>query len=768
MTLNDTWREPIRRNSIQRSDLPAMAVIAAASGAGALFANCRPTGAPLVDAVLVAALAAGTAWLGASASWWVLVLAGAIATAGASSVIGILVALAGVGLGLWVGNEQRSMVALRCLSAALIVQVLLRLETNPFFGASAVIAGVAFLLLIGVSAQRRRRPIRRGMIAGALVGAGLALLAIIGFGVAVASARSDLTTGYEGVLDGLSLLQAGDAALAATTLHDAADALENADNEVSAPWSQPSRLLPFVAQHRNALADIVDRSAASANAAAQALDIIDLDALTIEGGLIDVDAVAALAEPLAALEAAVDDLSQALDKADSPWLVGPIRERLERYRRRADQAVVQAHATATAAAAGPAMLGSESPRRYLLAFCTPAEARGASGVMGNYAVITIDDGQLSRTGFGRTTDLVNEIGRMGNAPVEVEPDFAARYGRYGLDTTGAATPAMWSNFTMTPDIPSAASLLRQMWEGTGHEPLDGVFFIDPKGLAALLKSTGPITVAGLDGTLGDQLDNTNLEQFLLVEQYAADTPERTDLLAQVANAALDAILGGNLPGPQILSRDLGPAATTGHLSGWAKRPEEQALLRAIGMDAALPPLDGRDGLAVVTNNATANKIDSFLQRTVRYDATTADGLVDATLTVTLHNTAPAAGYPDYVLRSEFLDLPPGTNRTLLTVYSALEYTAATLDGDPTSLTTDTELGWNAFTLELDLAPGETRTIVLTLEGQVADDYSLVVRPQPLAREDAVSINVGGDVQITWNGRLDRRSVIDANGPRALR
>jgi len=134
----------------------------------------------------------------------------------------------------------------------------------------------------------------------------------------------------------------------------------------------------------------------------------------------------------------------------------------------------------------------------------------------------------------------------------------------------------------------------------------------------------------------------------------------------------------------------------------------------------------------------------------------------------LHNTAPAAGYPDYVLRSEFLDLPPGTNRTLLTVYSALEYTAATLDGDPTSLTTDTELGWNAFTLELDLAPGETRTIVLTLEGQVADDYSLVVRPQPLAREDAVSINVGGDVQITWNGRLDRRSVIDANGPRALR
>ena len=745
-----------------------MAVLAAASGIGAVFAECHPTGAPLVDAVLVVVLAAGTVWLGASASWWALVLVGAIATAGAGTIIGVLVAVAGVAIGLWLGNDQRSMVPLRCLSAGLIVQVLLRLETNPFFAASAAIAGVAFVLLIGVSAQRRRRPVRRLMVVCALAGAGLAVLAVIGFGVAVASARSDLSKGYDGVLDGFQLLQSGDATLAATTLHEAAAALENADRAVSSPWSQPARLLPFVAQHRNAIADIVDRSASSAEAAALALDVIDLDALTIQQGVIDVDAVAALAAPLAALEAAVDDLSQALDDADSPWLVGPARERLERYRRRADQAVVQAHATATAAATGPAMLGSDEPRRYLLAFCTPAEARGAGGVMGNYAVITIDDGQLSRTGFGRTTDLVNELDAQGNVPVDVEPDFAARYARYGLDDSGAAKPGMWSNFTMTPDVPSAASLLRQMWEGTGHEPLDGVFFLDPKGLAALLKATGPITVAGLNGTQGDQLDSTNLEQFLLIEQYAADTPERADLLAQVANAALDAILGGELPGPQILTRDLGPAATTGHLSGWATRPEEQALLQAIGMDAALPPLDNRDGLAVVTNNASANKIDSFLQRTVRYDAMTRDGRVDATLTVTLHNTAPSTGYPDYVLRSEFLNLPPGTNRTLLTVYSALDYTAAELDGTAISLTTDTELGWNAFTLKIDLAPGETRSVVLTLTGQVADDYALVVRPQPLAHDDAVSINIGGDVQVSFNGRVDRRSVIDVHGLRALR
>lgn len=767
------WREPIRRNAIRRKDLPVMAVIAAASAGAALFAGLHPTGAPLVDGVLVTLLAGGTVWLAASASWWVLVASGAIATAAAGSTLGVVVAIVAIAIALWLGNVRHSLAPLRCLSAALIVQVLLRLDANPFFGASAAIAGIAFVLLLGVSAQRRRPRVRRWLLRSLLIGAGLALLAVIGFGAAAASARSDLVTGYDGVLDGLSLLQSGDVRLAATALHDAADALHSANDSMSAPWSQPARLLPVVAQHRNAIASIVAESAASTAAAADALDVIDLDALTIENGVLDVDAVAALEEPLAELQRAVDGLSAALDHADSPWLIGPARDRLTRYRARADKAAVQASATATAAAHGPEMLGSDRLRRYFIAFCTPAEARGAGGVMGNYAVITIDDGHIRQTAFGRTTELVDELGAIGGVPVTVEPDFADRYLRFGLEqgstpSTFTASAAMWSNATMTPDVPSAASVIRQMWEGTGHDALDGVFFIDPKGLAALLKATGPITVTDpTDGTR-QQLDSTNLEQFLLLDQYTVDTPARSDLLEAVAAATVAAMLGGELAGPQELARDLGPAATTGHLAGWAVATEDQDLLRAIGMDAALPPLEGRDGLAVVTNNASANKIDTFLVRTVRYDAHVHDGVEDATLTVTLENTAPARGYPDYVLGSEFLDMPSGTNRTLLTVYTPLDYTAVSLDGEPAALTTDSELGWNAYTLQLDLAPGEERTLEITLAGTITGDYALVLRPQPLAHDDAVSITVGGDVQIAWNGRPARRSIIDEQGVRALR
>jgi Protein of unknown function (DUF4012) len=350
-------------------------------------------------------------------------------------------------------------------------------------------------------------------------------------------------------------------------------------------------------------------------------------------------------------------------------------------------------------------------------------------------------------------------------PLNASSEFVARYGRYGLDASGAATKAMWSNATMTPDVPTAAHVLAQLWEGAGHEKVDGVFLIDPAGLAALLRATGPITVEGLPSPL----DSSNLERFLFLDQYSLDTVQRRDLLAQVAQATIDALLGGHLPAPQILARDLGSAATSGHIVGWAKRPEEQAMLRLIGMDAALPALEGRDGLAVVTNNASANKIDTFLRRTVRYDATVHHGVVTATLTTTLHNTAPATGYPDYVIGSEFLHMPIGTNRTLLTVYSPLEFTAAMIDDVDTGLTSDTELGWNAYTTQLDVAPGATRVVVVRLTGRLtADSYSLVLRPQTLANPDNVSIQVSGDTHVSYIGTPTRRTIVDAHGAGALR
>jgi hypothetical protein len=102
----------------------------------------------------------------------------------------------------------------------------------------------------------------------------------------------------------------------------------------------------------------------------------------------------------------VGDLRDTLVANDSNWLVPLIQSRLDTGIRRADQAAHQAEATAAAARLGPDILGADGERRYLLAFVNNAEARGTSGLMGNWSELTVDNGRLevtARTGAPPTS-----------------------------------------------------------------------------------------------------------------------------------------------------------------------------------------------------------------------------------------------------------------------------------------------------------------------------------------------------------------------------
>ncbi len=154
---------------------------------------------------------------------------------------------------------------------------------------------------------------------------------------------------------------------------------------------------------------------------------------------------------------------------------------------------------------------------------------------------------------------------------------------------------------------------------------------------------------------------------------------RVDLLAAVSQATAEQVLGGALPSPAVLAEGLSPLAAQGRLVGWATDDDEQALLEAIHLSGALPDLAGGDGVAVVLNNAGENRLDVYLRRELDYEATvdTDTGEVSATATVTLTNTAPSSGLPDSVIGSDAGD-DPGTNRTLVSLYSALPIDSATV------------------------------------------------------------------------------------------
>ena len=181
------------------------------------------------------------------------------------------------------------------------------------------------------------------------------------------------------------------------------------------------------------------------------------------------------------------------------------------------------------------------------------------------------------------------------------------------------------------------------------------------------------------------------------------------------------------------------------------------MLDAVRMSGALPDLAGRDGVAVVINNAAANKIDAYLDRSTVYRASIdpATGQVVATLEVTLTNQAPASGLPDVVI-GNLVGQPPGTNQALISFYTALNPVSVERDGQPVSVETGREAGWNTARTSVDLPAGASTTFVVKLVGALdpAAGYSLFTRPQPLVlpeQWDVSVVSTTGDQVLTIQG-----------------
>ena len=761
-----------RRNTLSTLNARVVLGIALAGGVGATFAGCRPTGEAVPDAILTLAFTAFVAWTAATAPWWALVVATSVAAAGAvgGDVALLVAALVGFAGAVWLGLNKTSAAPLRALITAITLQVLLRSDTTAWFFASGLTAAAVAVLLILTGLSRRPGFVRRRAMKGCFVVGGVVLLALLGLLGGGVSAKSDASKGYGNLLKGLNDLKSGDTTAAAASLRVAARQLNGASDDFNAPWTELARAVPVLAKHRIALGHIMGNAASAENAAAATLDLVDLGQLTVETGVIDVEALALLAAPLTDLQQTVQGLSVALDDASSPWLLAPFQARLADAKALSTEIIRQAETSVNAAQQGPAMLGLNEPRRYFVAFTSSAEARGQSGLMGNWAEITITKGRLKLTARGRTGELGRDLDKLTNITLKASDEFFDRYGQFGAGQQGGTVASkFWSNITMSPDVPTVGSTMAQLYEQATERSVDGVFIVDPAGIAALLDLTGPVVVPELGVTLAKE----TAEQFLLLDQYSRPEAQREDILEAVTLATVDQVLHARLPSPQVLAASLGPASTQGHISAWASRSSEQSLFELVGIDGRLPALDGHDGLAVVNDNASANKIDSFLKREVRYDAEFDEhtGRTKATATIIMTNTAPATGYPDYVIGNR-LNLPTGTNRTVLSIYTALTLQGITLDDVPIGQFNGTELGWNVYSTLLTLAPGQTVTVRFTLDGALDPGrYALVYRPQPLRLPErlfAQAVNGDGRTVAGFAGTLKRRSILSGRGLEAWR
>src|SRR4029079_14256047 len=84
-----------------------------------------------------------------------------------------------------------------------------------------------------------------------------------------------------------------------------------------------------------------------------------------------------------------------------PYVVGPVREAVDKVYGQLARADREAGRTAAASQWAPAIFGAEGERTYLLVTQNNAESRATGGFIGSYAVISAHHGELGRGGLPR-------------------------------------------------------------------------------------------------------------------------------------------------------------------------------------------------------------------------------------------------------------------------------------------------------------------------------------------------------------------------------
>lgn len=717
----------LRRNVVHEQ---RAAYVATAAGLVASLFAPDLTSYWVASAVIFAVAVAGVTWVAASAPWWAVSVVAAVAAAMAGNPVAIAAGVVAAGIGLWIGSRRRDLPEARAVTAGIALNVLAHSELNLFLGASAIV-GVAVAMGLAVTGiLRRPRRIRRRAYAVAGGVAGLAVLAGVGFGIAVASAQSNLTTGKRHAEQAITALNHGDFDTAAAEFRASERAMRRADSQLGKPWAAPASLLPVVSQHRHVVTELAGTGVEASATVAAALEQIDPDSVRVNDGVIDLAAVGRLEAPFVDVDAALADLSAAVDDARSPWLVDPVIEALDELDAEIAENAPRLDNAISAVQLAPDLLGGNGTRRYLILFTTPAEARGLGGFTGNYAELTVDNGQIEMSEFGRASDL--ERIALDNAARITGPEpFLVGYGRFGYDHDGVGRVgnASWRNLTISPNFPDVAEVAAELYPQSGGQPIDGVIAMDPFVIQALLAYTGPIELTTVDKTL----NTNNAADYLLTGQYLEpDRDDRVDALEEAAELTVDALLTGSLPDPTELARDLGPLAAERRLLVWTDDAAEQDLLDRVGLLGDIPAHDGADGYSVAVTNAGGSKIDTFLERAITYDSTTdpETGETTAVLRVELTNTAPSTGLPDYVIGNA-LGLPSGTSRLFVEFYSPLALEEVTLNGELNALEPGEIMGWNTYSTFVNIAPGATVTYELQLQGRLDRPDELVTWEQPL-------------------------------------
>jgi hypothetical protein len=192
---------------------------------------------------------------------------------------------------------------------------------------------------------------------------------------------------------------------------------------------------------------------------------------------------------------------------------------------------------------------------------------------------------------------------------------------------------------------------------------------------------------------------------------------------------------------------------SGDLLMYSTHSAEQLVLGQYAMAGVLPD-DPSPYSVVAVNNGSGNKMEAYVSVDVAYDGGSCiAGTRLSTLNVTVHNSAPETGLPDYVVGRHELTAaqaakePRSSTNELLYIYGPVSSSNAltTLDGSIVATPQGIERNHPVWRVDVAVNPGQTRTVSVQLQ-QVVDattpDSPMVLGAQPMAIPQTTSVTPG--------------------------
>jgi len=604
---------------------------------------------------------------------------------------------------------------------------------------------------------------RRGWIALLL----LSPLVVLSIGTQLAA-----LTGVVGLVQGALAGRARDSAgleRGVSTIRAAAEILERT-------WSSPAaRVLEYNPMTLGAVDDL-RHSAHALATGARVLDPMSEIAATavgfdgeppiVSGTTIDPLRVEDLAEPLARAHADLAATGVALARVEGSGLLGrPIGAAAGSVAGAVEDLTRLAGAAEAAMPDIAEALGSDRPRRYLVAALNDAEVFGSGGAPLSALVVQADKGAISVPISGQLESKLSP----NNPPIDWKHEGGPPWYR-----KGKRYPFVNSNFH--PDFGIASVDMRRAWAALGYPAVDGVITVDLSALASMLAWTGEVESPGFG-----RIDAGNLVRTVLVDSYRQfDSPEGV-LERHARNEALTTALLDHLTKPMNLLaavRGAMDAIPPRHVQAAFDAPALQEAVDDLGAGGELTR--GAGDLIAVHSQSAPNKLSVFQKRRISQEVRlTASGGATVRRSISFTNAVPAGLDGDPSTYSGYLAL-----RARMRVAYRLPLTAGDLritTGNSVSLVPiartgpfPDESGGEVMWQGHETAPGDTTTVVMEYrlpDGTFAPGtYDVHADPQALAQPVVLSIRLvaapgtalpatpgwtGSGSRMTWSGTLDR-------------